>query len=512
MNKLTMKCTKVVFIIFIILAALPSAILADSGTPSPGLKIIGDILIKDMSPGQTYVDPITVSSVASLDMQVEACGLGQSTDGSIQYIKAQDDTSPYSGRSFISNIDETSFNLQPGVPQNINVTIAVPAGTSPGERYADIYLHSQPVGQGQVGVVVAANIPIIINVPGNTASPAGEITDLSVPESEAGTPIEIDTTFKNTGTTRIQAEDTVVITDQFGKVISQSETPVTAMSIIPTFSRLFAVTPQITNPSQSLVIGQYLVESKITLADGTLLDSKQISFNLTEATTETSPIVLRQNVQSNANFLLPGMYSSSLVIANFNNQQTPYVDATKQADTEVTLTGASGSGNIIVGKYNDIPNTSKQFSALTRDGGTGEKAIKYVDVRVNGFTQGTARIAVHFTDDEISNFNPNSLFLAYFDGNQWHKLDNMTVYNQADYMTGEVSISALSGTIIGLGGESSSNALVSQTSITPVSASSSGFNWMIAGIIIAGILVVGAIIIVVIIRLPNKNNRNESNK
>ena len=148
---------------------------------------------------------------------------------------------------------------------------------------------------------MAANIPLLITVPGNTANPAGEITDLSVPKSAAGSPIEVDTMFKNTGTNRIAAKDTVIITDQSGKIISQTDTPAPTTSIIPTFSFLFPVTPQLPDPSQGLTIGQYFVESKITLADGTLLDDKKISFNVTAAAAETTPTVTPINSQANTN-------------------------------------------------------------------------------------------------------------------------------------------------------------------------------------------------------------------
>ncbi len=491
MRKLLLKLLNVTLLGALLSMIFAAPVIAVPASAAASLTVSNNIFIQDVQPGQTYLHKMTVTSGASgpMDIKVEAAGLGLSLNGGVQALSPQEDVSPYSARSFISDIDKPSFRLEPGTSEELQVTISIPVNASPGERYADIHIYSEP-GEGDgVSVIISANVPVIANIPGATPVKTGRITGLSVPQSEAGQPVEVDTTFQNTGTARIQVKNTVTITDASGKIISQIETPLTQPSIIPTFSRMFAAMPA--GLSVGLAPGQYLVESKVILDDATVLDTKSTSFDVIESSLKEN----REQGTPDNNYLLPGMDPDSLVIAGFNNQETPYVDAIAKADTEVTLIGSSGSGKIIIGKYSQKPQVSIQFSALPDDGGTGKRALKYIDVRVEGFSDGIARINVHYTDAEIEDIDPDSLFMSYFYGEKWENMQNMKVITADNMVVGEIPVSALNGTVIGLGSGLTVSAL-NNFENTPAP----GISWSLAGAVIGGILVIGVIVIFVLRR------------
>lgn len=279
-----------------------SSVIALAAWAAPGLNVDGVLLDTTLSPGQTYIHTMTVTSGADypMDMQVEARGFGQSPDGSTIALPPQDDDSPYTARPFISSIDKPAFHLEPGDSQQVKATINIPAGTAPGTRYAIIYISSQPGGKAGVGMVIAANVLVTLRIlnskPGKELEPGqqlesiaqtepvttGEIINLDVPRPEAGKPIQILTTFTNTGTIHFKAKNKVTITNEAGEVISQTETLLSSSSIIPGLSRLFTATFPLTESVNDLPPGKYLVESAVTLDDDTLLAAKKVSFDIAE--------------------------------------------------------------------------------------------------------------------------------------------------------------------------------------------------------------------------------------
>jgi len=67
-----------------------------------------------------------------------------------------------------------------------------------------------------------------------------------------------------------------------------------------------------------------------------------------------------------------------------------YVDAIDKADTEVVLQGTADGGTVSVGKYIGEPKTAIPANDSVKLGGTGKNAMKFVDVKVDGATTGTA--------------------------------------------------------------------------------------------------------------------------
>jgi hypothetical protein len=159
------------------------------------------------------------------------------------------------------------------------------------------------------------------------------------------------------------------------------------------------------------------------------------------------------------------------------------VDARKSAGVQVTLvdTGTGEQGRVLIGKYKGEPETTIKFLLPEAEGGTGKKAIKFVDVYVEGISGGTAEITIDYDDEEIAGFDENSLFLSFWNGKKWQKAENITVFSGANRISGEIQVRHLTGTIIGIGG----------------AQSSAGIGGMLSWIIMA-LVIVGAIIVITV--------------
>ena len=462
MQRLSLRISAILVLMILAFFAAWPIVTASTAMADSGLGITGSLLDVSMPPGTTYVHTMTVSNgfTYALDMKVEARGLGQGLDGSYLPLMKEEDQSPYSVLTYITQIDNPSFHLEPGASEVVKATIDAPSDALPGTRYACIYIFSQPTGSGQVGVAAAAIVPIVVNVPGSEQTKTGEITGLTVGEIVSGQPIQISTTFKNTGTYHYKAENQVVVTDGSGKVVSSTETLLTSSSIIPTFSRLFTTFSLSADPVNGMPSGDYSVASSVMLQDGTLLDSKTISFTIPEGYEQ-----------------IPGIDESTLVRKDFGSGETPYLDAIEKAGIEVLLLGPCDiGGTIMVAKYQQEPPGIVSLSASAENGGLGKTPIKWVYVRIVDCDQGTARITVHYTNDEIKNFDSGSLVLAYFDGSKWQELANVTVDTSAGTVSGEVSVAAVStGTAIALGGD--------------LVHASPAINWLLVVIATAAVLV-----------------------
>jgi hypothetical protein len=475
MNKFGHTISSVFGVFFILFAVISPAVFASSVAAAPALDVSGAEVVVTMKPGDTYTHQMKIqnNSAGPLDMQVEAMGFGQTLDGSYTALAKEEDKSPYSAREFITSIDKPSFRLEPGAAQTVSAALTIPAGVTGGIRYAIIYIHSLASGEGKVGMIVAANVTVRVTTPTADTTKKGEIQSVEINPVQSGEPVVIKTIFKNTGAYHYRIKNEITVKDEAGKTFLSSIIPVTGTSLIPTFSWLFTASLFPSDPTKGLPIGKYTVESRVLADDGAQLSVKTADFTIAE---EYKP--------------LPGVTDKNIVVKEFKNEIPAKIDAIKEADTTVEITGTGGpvTGKVIVSKYSSVPKTTIRFEALRQDGGMGVKAIKYVDVRVEGFTVGTARVTVYFTEDESIGINTNSMLLAYFDGTSWRKLSNLQVFTGAGYIVGDIACSALTGTIIGLGGESTAATVAA----TPTSFFS--VSWWIVVAIIVPLIIIGALI------------------
>jgi len=510
-----------------ILESLSVIVLFASVSAAPGLNVKNDIINVQIQPGQSYVHTMIVingSTTDPLDLTVEADGLGQGLDGSNIILPASLDSSSHSARTFITNIDKTSFHLDPNGSQDVDVTITVPNGTAPGEKYAAIYIYSKPIGQDKVGIRLASIVPVIITIPGFTSSTNGQITEVNVPNAVTDQSIEIDTILKNTGNVRLDTvTDFVTLSNASGKTILNTQKAINPPSILPGFSRMFTVY------DSALAKGNYTVKSVIKQANGTTIDSKTINFSVVQSTVtstttgttvtttaNTSPTIsttTTPNTTPSEDYSLPGLDPNSIVVINAD-QPNPYVNAIDKAGVEIQFMGVQGSGTIIVGKYIQTPQTLVAFSDGVIKGGMGKPAVKYVNIRVKNYNQGTAHVTVYYNKSEIKGFDVNSLFLAYFSGDKWHKCENPTNSPDNNSVSGDIPVIRLTGGIIGLGGDYANSS--NQTSFNggngfPVNNGNSGpsVSWFLALAVILPIVVIG-IIFVIIMGKRKKNQRDST--
>jgi len=257
------------------------ALLAMPVSANPGLRVSGAICEGDVVPGNNYTHTMTISTRdtdPAMDIQVDVRGLGQSLEGACQALEAPEDTSPYSARSFIT-LNNSSFHLEPGGSQVVVATIRIPGNATAGGRYAVIYVHTQPTGGGQVGIISAINVPVYLTIKDSQLIYEGKIIELSTSEAVSGEPVEILTMFQNTGNYYFKVKGEVTIKDTQGQILETISIPVTASAAVPGITRKLKAT---FIPQGELPLGNYSVQSRVMLEDGTLLDEASGSFEVKE--------------------------------------------------------------------------------------------------------------------------------------------------------------------------------------------------------------------------------------
>jgi hypothetical protein len=275
-----LPCRYLVFSLLVILLLMVSVTL--SATPvsaNPGLRVSGAILVADVSPGDMLTHKMTVGTKDEdqpMDILVDVGAVRQSLDGGYQLLQASEDTGPYSARQFIT-LDKSSFHLEPGDSQDVIATIYIPEDVGAGGRYAVINIHNQPTGQGQIGIVTAIYVLIYLTVKDSQLVHEGKIAAVTASEVVSGQPVDILTTFQNTGNQHFKVRGEVTIRNAQGKTLDTVHLALTTSSVIPTMSRQLKAT---FIPKGPLALGVYSVKSRLMLEDGTLLDEASGSFEV----------------------------------------------------------------------------------------------------------------------------------------------------------------------------------------------------------------------------------------
>lgn len=438
---ITTKVPLQAFLIAFLLAIVSTVLLADTAYSQPGIKVSGALVEIEVNPGVTYLHSVKVTNNPAsppLNIVVTAGGFGYALNGAYHSLAETEDLSPYSALGYITEIDKPSFHLDPGQSTEVSVRIHVPEDMPEGSRYAMIHIESLPLGTSGVGYVVAADVPIKLTRVRSNLSRTGRITEVMVPEVLPGKPIQVSTILENTGNHHYKAHNDVIVTDSSGQVVAVASSGLTSSDIIPPFSRQFDTFPLWNGRSPELPEGTYHVQSRVFLEDGTLLD---------EATTD---FTVRFALEP-----CPGIDPARMLIVTFTDQEPFAIDARAQADLEIAFSNDIGrvTGTVLIGKHRKPPETVS-FSAKREKGGAGQSLVKMAGVRVEGFTRGTAFITLHYTDGEVLKFDEKSLFIAFWNGEKWQDLHDISVYTGANQVTGSLPVSALqSCTPLALGGE-----------------------------------------------------------
>jgi hypothetical protein len=373
-----------------------------------------------------------------MQVTVEARGFGESLRGEFLPLPAEEDTNPYSARMFITEIDKPTFSLQPGETVQVKATVKLPPNLDAHTRYAIIYIHSQPINAGNgVGQIQATSVPVIIMPKGLTLQQTGEISDFRVNPVEAGKPIEAITTVKNTGNHHFKVSGKVKISDSSGQAVAELNLPVTTTSILPTYAQELHASYQALERPEGLAPGSYTAEVQVFYEDGTPLGVSKTQFEVTAPYTPC-----------------PGIDSANIFLISFKDQEPGTIDARDQTGMQISFDGTGKvTGSLVICKYSDAPDAKPPFANDPGDGGTGQTALSYVIVAVEGFNSGEAHLGQQYSQNSLGNVDPNSLFLAYKDIEIWRKLENQSVQTGAELVVGDLPVNVLNGApLIALGG------------------------------------------------------------
>lgn len=461
-----------VFAVAALVITAPAVVLAQAAQAArpSGLGVQGTLAEYSVAPGQRLTHKMVVSLgagvAAPVDVRVESRGLGQALDGTPVALTADQDTSPYSARPYVQGIDKPAFRLVPGGSQEVTATIAVPPDVSAGSRYADLYIHTVPSGSGAVGVVLATHVPVVLKVAAAAVTEAASITALEVGAPVTGRPIEVTTVVQNTGNHHLRAQNEVTISDGAGNAVATQVVAFSGTSIVPTFPRQFKASLGLLDKLGGIDAGTYYAESKVTLPDGRVLDSQRTAFRVAAPYRP-----------------FPDLDEASLVVLALNDEEPRPLDARGKADVELAFSQVGRvSGTVVVGKYTQEPPGSTPFAAPAAAGGTGKEGVKFIGAGVQGFSQGTAQLTVHYRAAELKGLDPNSLFLAYRDGERWVKLDNLAVFTGAQTVRGDLAVLVLNrNPVIAIGGEPKTATLGLLDQLAPYGA-------LIAALVVAALV------------------------
>jgi|GEM_PF-483841 len=452
MRKIVGTVGMIVILVFgLVQFSSPAPALASPETQATagGLAVGNAILNLSATPGQVYIHKMLVGSGAGaqpMDIQVDAMGFGEGLNGEFIPLSPDADQSPYSARTFITQISNPSFHLDPGAQVEVDATLTIPQNLGTDSRYAIIYIHSAAVsmsGQNGVGQILAVSVPVIITPKNAALNQTGAIQGITIDPVESGKPITIQALVKNTGNRHFKIKGAADITDPSGKAVTQLIYPLTSTSVFPTFTRQVIFTYSSLDHPGGLAPGKYGVDIKIWREDGTLVDEKQASFDVTQPFTP-----------------FPGVDQASLATSCFTNQEPGTIDASAKADLKIQFEGTGPvTGCVAIVKYPQEPAVTPTFEDAPGNGGMGGLGVKFIGIQVTGFNQGSAHLLVDYRTNELTvGLTADSLFLANHAGSSWGKLENLEVQSGSQLVTGDIDVIDLTnGALIALGGTKTSN-------------------------------------------------------
>ena len=291
MKKIIKFSTIALFLFILLINLIPVVpVNADNNT----VAVTPSLIIDSVNSGSTKTLTINVTNGFALDLEV--AGLGESVKGALQRIPAAEDTSSFTARPWIT-IDKN--HMEAGTNQTLTVTISVPSGASPAEKYASIYLNTLQSTGGNATIISGIIVPLVLTVdsPSFTGSPSGQITDLSVTNAYRGKPVDVLTSFTNTGNCRVtDAKNKVTIKDSAQVIKWQNEAPITAPSVLPNYPRIIDTPYNI-----GLPLGDYSATSDITLTGGTVY-TRTLNFTVVEP----PPLPATPSLTAPGNSISPG--------------------------------------------------------------------------------------------------------------------------------------------------------------------------------------------------------------
>jgi hypothetical protein len=258
------------------ISLIPTLVLAN-----PGMTVTNAGIVATLSPGHVLTEKMTVSignSDPATDISVTVTGVAQSSSGGYILLDPAQDTNQDTARSFVT-VDPSSFHLDPGQSQDITAIVTVPQNVGSGGYFAMINIAEPPVATNgaNVNIIYSVNVPVYLTIKGSQLNQTGTITGITAGTIINGQPINITTTFQNTGNIYFKVEGQTTVTNDQGVTLDTIPMPLTSSSIIPGMSRNLAA---IFTPSGSLSPGTYTIRSLVMSSDSILLDKSTSTFTI----------------------------------------------------------------------------------------------------------------------------------------------------------------------------------------------------------------------------------------
>jgi hypothetical protein len=248
---------------------------------NPGITVTNAGIVDTVSPGQVLTQKMAVSianSDPATNITVTVTGVGQSLTGGYILLDPAQDTNQNTARPFVT-VNPSSFPLQPGQSQDITATINIPQNIGSGSYFAIISIAEPPAAASgsNVAIIYSVSVPVFLTIAGSQLTQMGTITGINAGDITNGQPINITTTFQNTGNIYFKVEGQTTITNDQGVTLDTIPMPLTSSSIIPGMSRNLDA---IFTPSGSLSPGTYTIRSVVMSSDSILLDKSDGTFTI----------------------------------------------------------------------------------------------------------------------------------------------------------------------------------------------------------------------------------------
>ena len=407
---------------------------------SAGLRVGGAKIEVSVTPGSvnTYTMNVGNTTNESMDITVEVRGLGNYITGSIEALPAENDSSPYSARTFVT-AEPTSFHLEPGQSQDVTVTINVPGDVGDGGRYADVFIYTAPSGEGQIGVSVAVSAQVLLTIDGSNLVRTGIIMSVDIPQPESEQLFATIATIQNTGNYHYKVTFNGTVTNDQGRVVGTAWQTNSPYNLIPTFSQQVAIP---LNISEELSPGTYYLTTEADTQDGIPLDTRTTTFILTGSykPMALTPLIVEFWDEGKLSIYQKSMAQDGTLMEDVDaTSLTQNIEIVIAQGTKVVEEGGGAAGPISVTTMDQLPTPPVNYSV--------SKAYEFNPEGIQ-FSNGAAYITLGYTANDIPNgVDESQLKAATFDTEtlQWVFLDSDidTEANTITFSTTHFSVFAI---------------------------------------------------------------------
>ena len=407
---------------------------------SAGLRVGGAKIEASISPGQMNTYTMNVGNTTSepMDIAVDVRGLGNQISGVLEALPAQNDSSPYSARQFVT-ASPASFHLEPGQSQDVTVTVNVPSPVGDGGRYADVFIYTIPSGGGQVAISIAVSAQVLLTIDGSNLVRTGTIMSVDVPQPQSEQLFATTATIMNTGNYHYKVTFNGTVTNDQDRVVGTVWQTNSPYNLIPTFSQQIAVP---LNISEELSPGTYYLTTEAYTEGGILLDTRTTTFILTGSykPMPLTPLIIEFWDQGKLSIYQKSMAQDGTLMEDVNaTSLTQNIEITIAQGTKVEGEGGEAPAPISVTTMDQPPTPPVNYS-VSKSYEFNPEGIK--------FSNGAAYVTFGYTANDIpTGVDESQLKVANFDTEtlQWVFMESQidTNANTITFPTTHFSIFAI---------------------------------------------------------------------